>query len=516
MIKKFYKYIGEIKGLILIIYTTLILTISVFNKHYNNMTLVLFAFLIFLSLSILICPRILRLVGKIQIKKNNENINYKRWFIIISLISLLIFIILFIIHYPGFFCEDVMDQYAQALKNSYDDWHPVMHTLFALKLPLLFTSNNWIGMTTIFQFIELALVISYAVTTILKYTNRKIAIICFLFIILNPNVRIASFVVDKDVTFAMGAMLLLTYMMNIYFSKGKWLEKKLNIFVFILALVLTTLFRHNAILFTAPLIISVLFFIDRKKWVKIAVVTALSIVVIRGSMFCFMNVGKAPFRKSETLGIPLNIIGSVYLNDRDNMDNETLSFIRKTAPKKALKKYDLGDFNSVKGSGLYNQYIIENYGYIKTGKMVINTIKSSPKYALLGFTKTTYPVYTITENYACLINEILGAYDYKYKIYGLRLQGTSELEIKDQEISHKIIDFCPFFKYIGLMNLLVIIAMLAQKNYKKILIALPMLSYNFGTMMLLYTRFDTTRYFFYSFLITPIILVILLREEEQK
>ena len=42
-----------------------------------------------------------------------------------------------------------------------------------------------------------------------------------------------------------------------------------------------------------------------------------------------------------------------------------------------------------------------------------------------------------------------------------------------------------------------------------------MLIFNFGTMMLLYTHFDSIRYFLYSFMITPIILVILFREEEK-
>ena len=256
MFQIFSKYIGGIRGIILIIYITLVLTISVFNKYYANMTLVFLSFCIFLFLSILICPKILKLARRISIKQGSENINYKKWFIVISLIILAVFLIAFIIHYPGYFCEDTVYQYKQSLDNTYDDWHPVMQTLFSVKLPLLFTKNNWIGMTTIFQFIEFDLVISYTIITILKYTNKKIAILCFLFMLLNSNVIIASYTVVKDVTFAMGAMLLLVYTMNIYFSKGNWFEKKYNVLVFIVVWVLTTLFRHNAVLFTVPLMIA--------------------------------------------------------------------------------------------------------------------------------------------------------------------------------------------------------------------------------------------------------------------
>ena len=63
----------------------------------------------------------------------------------------------------------------------------------------------------------------------------------------------------KDVSFAIGALLLLTYALQIYVTKGEWVRKPINMAFFIVAEVLTTLFRHNAVLFTVPLIAAVLF-----------------------------------------------------------------------------------------------------------------------------------------------------------------------------------------------------------------------------------------------------------------
>ena len=170
----------------------------------------------------------------------------------------------------------------------------------------------------------------------------------------------------------------------------------------------------------------------------------------------------------------------------------------------------LGDFNGVKGDEKYDQFVVDRYGYIKIIKLIFDTFKSSPKYSLLGLTRTTYPVYTITEDYANILYVALDEYD--DTDHGIK---SRNLEIVEQVYNEKINSVFPLFKYIGLMNLLVIIGLLIQTNYKKVLIALPMLVYNFGTMMLLYMHFDSIRYFFYTFVVTPIILVILFRKNNK-
>lgn len=74
-----------------------------------------------------------------------------------------------------------------------------------------------------------------------------------------------------------------------------------------------------------------------------------------------------------------------------------------------------------------------------------------------------------------------------------------------------------FFWYVGAMNLLLITAALAgfrfkkKSEWKRILPVLAMLLYNFGTMLLL--SGGDFRLFYYAFPITPVLLLLVLREE---
>ncbi len=66
------------------------------------------------------------------------------------------------------------------------------------------------------------------------------------------------------------------------------------------------------------------------------------------------------------------------------------------------------------------------------------------------------------------------------------------------------------FQYTGIMNLAVLCSVLAKNNLKKTggwkrsLFALPLLAYNFGTMLLL-TGADF-RFFYVSFLVCPVVV----------
>ena len=67
--------------------------------------------------------------------------------------------------------------------------------------------------------------------------------------------------------------------------------------------------------------------------------------------------------------------------------------------------------------------------------------------------------------------------------------------------------------YIGVMNLIIIASILAKHNLKNILLSLPILFYNFGTMLLLTDNWDVARYYYYTFLITPIVLITIFKND---
>ena len=55
------------------------------------------------------------------------------------MLTILLFLLFYYIAlYPGGSSADAMDQYGQAISNSYKDWHPVIHTFLFYRLPTFF------------------------------------------------------------------------------------------------------------------------------------------------------------------------------------------------------------------------------------------------------------------------------------------------------------------------------------------------------------------------------------------
>jgi hypothetical protein len=77
------------------------------------------------------------------------------------------------------------------------------------------------------------------------------------------------------------------------------------------------------------------------------------------------------------------------------------------------------------------------------------------------------------------------------------------------------------FFYIGTMQLLVVAAVLATKklndinDIKKVLFCIPLFAYNIGTSLLLTGISDIHRFFYYSFLIAPIIVLTICGERKE-
>ena len=72
---------------------------------------------------------------------------------------------------------------------------------------------------------------------------------------------------------------------------------------------------------------------------------------------------------------------------------------------------------------------------------------------------------------------------------------------------------------IGILNLAVIIFVWAKLDFsrvsgwKRLCFVLPMLVHNFGTMLLL--QANDFRYFYYSYLVIPLVILVLLRDNSE-
>ena len=517
---RFWKYIEGANGFILILYTVFIFSTYAFVVTHQVVSWFKWTVLIII-LAILICPQILKWVRKIHIRqprKDGKSSHNFAWLLLFFLIPLILFFAKYIIYYPGAFSPDSLTQYQQALTGSYNDWHPVIQTLLSIKLPLVLT-GGWIGSITLFQIICFSVILAYALYTIRKHTNNRYAILAMLFIMLNPQTTNMAMFPWKDVSFAMGALLLVTYALRIYFTSGDWIKRPLNLIAFIITAALTTLVRHNALLFTIPLFIAIAFLINWKRALIVCAGAIILIAAIKIPLYSALHVEKPDKRQIETLGLPMNIIGSVATYFPEQLDDETRSFIYQVAPEEVWEeKYTYGNYNSVKWDDRTNNDIIEEYGAARVLSMTLRCLKTSPTTSMRGLIRLTDAVYTISDDY--IYYDVPGIHDNEY---GITQQGISKLQEVNDRLTYRINRWLPWiFMYIGSMHLVLLISALAKcrlnkwKDWKKILLILPVFLYNFGTALLLTSASDSSRFFYYTFLILPVLLVFLYKKDDER
>ena len=525
-LKNFIIYTFRPQNIIISLYIIFVLsTTLILRFNFSNEMQILF-FLRALFIRILIVFPLVSLlsilINKLEIKQktNIKKLTNKEVYIlriIFFIIPLIVFLIYFFAAYPGGFTNDTINQYYQSLNNFYDDWHPVIHTLIFFKIPMLIT-NNYISSMVLFQIILCSLILSYVVFTIYKYSSLKYAIISLLFILLNPNICNIMMYTFKDVAFGYGALLLITILINTIYTNNKYLENKFVFILFVITLALTSLFRHNAVLFTVPFFLSLLFFLQIKYIKNIFIYTLIIILFIIFPLYSILKVEKRKQSIYELLGIPLNIISAVTKYDYSDKLLDEYEIIYSVAPYDSWNNYEYGNYNLVKYHEFNNIDMINDIGAKKINQIASKCFKISPYISIKSIIKLTNPIYSIDDDffYPTLINIAPNNYDIEYK-------GNASL--KNALFLYLVftLTFFPhIFLYLGFMHLTLLsstILKFKKKNRSSIsllLIILPIFTYNFGTMLLMTDCHDMTRFFHYTFLIMPIILMYIFNPKTPK
>ena len=538
-VKKLWDYINGINGLLFILYSIFVFSTAVivserFTKGYFAIALVFI-----IVLSVLICPVLLRFFSKRQIprakdqRKPGSRKSKVITYLVFFLIPMVIFLLCYFAYYPGGFSLDSINQYTQAVTNQYNDWHPVIQTLFAIKLPLLLT-GGWVGSIALFQSLCFSAVLSYSFNAILEYTNMKYTLIAMAFVLLNPQLGFYVMYPWKDVSFMIGAVLLMAYSLKIFVTKGQWLKSPLNMAVFIVTAALTTLFRHNALLFTVPLVIAVLFYTTRLRGLILCLCVIVLCLGIKYPLYSALGVEKPDKRQVETLGLPMNVIGAVTTYDPEDLDEETKEFAYQLAPEEVWEeKYTYGTFNNVKWDVRTDNDVIEEYGRNSVISMMLKCLKNSTRVSLTSLIKLTEPVFTVSDKYYSIrrpyISEI--SEDENPIILTGMTESAFHYEQKGNALLQEILtDYSDFaanafphvFMYLGVMSLLLIMSVLAKcrlnrfRDWKKIFFILPVFIYNFGSSLLLTDINDAWRLFLYTFVLVPTLLVFLYGKEEER
>ena len=515
ILKAFWNYIDGVYGLILSLYASVafgsqaVLIYDSFGDIARGIVLSLF-------FSFLLCPLLLKKLRTLELKRSAAGTGDGRLLkLLFFLIPLIVMLIAFAAFYPGGFATDPMTQYGQAVSGQYDDWHPVIHTLLTYKIPLLLT-GGWTGSIVLFQILLLTAALGITLCVILKYAGRKIAVFVMLLFVLNPQLSFMGMFPFKDMTFAACVLLLSAFSLEIYFTEGEWLKKTPQLIVFILLLALATLLRHNGILFTLPLLFAVFWYIGKKRTLIIGLGVILLMGLVKLPLNKLLNVQKADQRQVEMLGVPMSVIGAVAANRPEALDEETREFAFKVAPQEVWEQGYIDCFNYVKWAPETDNNVIEEYGAVRVVKMMLKSLKASPVTALKGLIRVTCPVYSLF-------------YYYHFKdvwvtdnSYGLTQTGIPALRNAEYQYSQLAGILAPHLFYcIGAMHFLILAAALAKCRFrkkedrKKLCLVLPLLIYNFGTALLMTGAEDACRFFFYTWFVTPLLLILYFKKDEQ-
>lgn len=468
--------------------------------------------LLSLLLLAVICPIILRKGRTFRVALKEETASEKKdrlWIPVFFLLSFGVLLRWFLSYYPGAFSTDAVYQYEQALSGRYNDWKPILQTLITFTLPVRLTGR--VDSIVFFQIAEYSAALTYMAYVILKRSNKWIAIGSLSYILVNPVTGNMVICPWKDVTFAIFAVLLMTFGLQIFATGGGWLERKRNLALLGAALLIATIVRHNGFLFTIPFLVAVLVHLKRKRRIWFLIFFAAGIVLIRGPVYAGLEVEEQWNHKTRVLGAPMAMLGTVVREAPELLGEEAQEFVYRVAPREVWEEvFHDGGFSSIKWQS--DQTVVEEAGIRKVLLMAADALARAPGPALKGLFELTDMVYAIDSNFDWYIIAQVDEND-----VGVEYRQFCDRYVLEKytEVSRNGV-FKYIFWYLGVLNIIIIAGLSCKccfktrEGWKRGLFGLSVLCYNFGTMLLL--SGNDFRYFYFNFPVFPVLLLILFGE----
>ena len=436
-----------------------------------------------------------------------------RMFIIVAIACFVIMMVWYMAYYPGSFSLDSLSQYGQVMEEEYNDWHPVLHTLVFFALPIRITGE--VSAIVLFQMVYFSILLGYLGMIIGEYIGVKQAFISLAYILLNPYTGHIMLYPWKDVGFALAGLLCMCMVFEFYYLNDAWCQKTWKMILWGIVIACSTLFRHNAVLFTGTLLIALFFNLKRKYWLQLTITVLVVLVIVKGPVYYFLEVEQPGSRVAETMGLPLTVIGNVATETPERLDEELNEFVYAMATLDEWKRnYVCGNFNSIKWAGA-DLSIVEEKGYSGVIQLMFKCFQYSPKASFKALFLLTDTVYGIENGLEGNVGNAITDND-----YGIKYAGNETLK-KFVDAYSVMIDksILRYLRTYGVVILAMLLAILGKLNWKswlswkKTLLLLPIFIYDFGTMLFL--SGPDSRFFFITFLVCPLVVLLALYQREK-
>jgi hypothetical protein len=302
------------------------------------------------------------------------------------------------------------------------------------------------------------------------------------------------------------AVLIVTTVVRIVFIKNKVSYRQICLIAICLGI--ATFFRHNALLFTIPLILSLWFYFERKAWLVLVAVFSIFVFVVKIPLYSLIGVEAPDKRAEEMVGLPLTILGNVTKEAPSKLDKETFEFMSKIAPQeKWVSDYSTGDFNSIKWKGIDLAGVDE----AGAGRVLLYSVRATiraPRASLDSAFSATQVVYGL-ENVVgySVVPEVLNSNPKEIATSGSGLL-RNVISAYRSLFQNSILKY---FGYVGVTILLMLFFVFGMDyrkgaGWKKSLLCFPIILYDFGTMLFL--SGPELRFFYVNYLIYPLVVVV--------
>ena len=480
--------------------------------HVASLLLFFIYAFVFFNLLVFFCHKLKNKYIKVNAEKSKLN---KRTFFFCSLICFVILFVTFLAYFPGGISPDNVSQWKQIQSFEFDNWHPVFHTFLMYLTTRIVNSYPFVIFV---QIVFFSIAMAYLLSTLESWGfSKKVLMTVELFVVLNPLVRNLLMYGWKDAALTIFLMFLFSFVTNIYFTDGLWLSRMRNVVLLSVLTAFATLVRHNAFFYTLPLVLFIVLFYFKKSKKAIflpAAVLAIYFLVV-GPFYNMLNVTKPDNVFSESVGIPMTIMGDVMKKNKDVLPEKTRNFLLDIAPAEKWEEvYECGNYNSIKFESMH-QEVIDNISVREFFEMTLDTIKRDPENSFLAVRELTGFVWKVSGEGA-RINVVTNGEEigYTYKNTFINRFCMFFVRIVDMAINIPVME--TIFALFGVQMLVLMMVGLfsIQRNgAKTLMFVIPNLAYNLGTMLLLCGK-DYRFFHFNLVLTTSACLVMLARQAD--
>ncbi len=232
-------------------------------------------------------------------------------------------------YWPAIMTFDSIDQWDQAMRFTFNDWHPVVSTLV-----IWLTTRIWASPASvaIFQILFFSTVVAFTLQSFQALGVPKWLLIveCLLFALFLPNGMMAI-TIWKDIPYSICVLGLTTILFWMIVTQGKWISRRSHIILLGLFSLGTSLFRHNGIpVSLATLGLLILFF--RPYWrplVSASIIFLGSYFLIKGPVYTWLHVEPD---SSQTLGVTLLHPIAAHLRAGDTVTPDEFIYLNQILP----------------------------------------------------------------------------------------------------------------------------------------------------------------------------------------